>query len=222
MGRAAVRGSRNGYTRAVTRSAPTSRLFLARHGQTAGNVEGVLRGPDSRHDGLTAQGRAQAHALARRIAALNPDSPRIFASTYARAQQTAAPVADLLGVTVTVLDGLQEIDPGAWRGRPYSDLDGRFDELVGPGDRVAFPGGESQQDVADRFEAALKPVLEGAGTPIVVSHGGVLISVLIRLLGDPVVQTWRSGRFAHANAALTQLRRTEGRWNVENLAENTE
>lgn len=222
MGRPAVRRPRNGYTPAVTRPFPTSRLFLARHGQSAGNVNGVLRGPDSQHDGLTAEGHAQAQALARKIAALRPHSPRIYASTYVRTQQTAAPIADLLGVPVTVLAGLHEIDPGAWRGRPYGDLEGHFDDLVGPGDRVAFPDGESQQDVADRFEAALAPVLVGDGTPIVVSHGGVLISVLIRLLRDPVVQTWRSGRFAHANAALTELRRTDERWTVERLAESSE
>ncbi|MFK7601661.1 histidine phosphatase family protein [Deinococcus sp. SM5_A1] len=192
-----------------------SRLFLARHGQTTGNVAGVLRGMDSQNDELTAEGHAQARALACKLAALNLDSPRVYASTYIRTQQTAAPAAELVGVPVTVLDGIQEIDPGDWCGRPYSDLKTGFGELVGPGDSISFPGGESQRDVANRFEAALQSVLNMPGTPIIVSHGGALTSVLIRLLRVPVVESWRSDRFAWANAELTELIQTTDGWQIE-------
>ncbi len=177
---------------------------------------GILRGADSRHDELTVKGHAQAQTLARHIAALNPEAPRVYASTYTRTQQTAAPVAELLGVSVSVLEGIHEIDPGAWRGRPYSDLKTSFEELVGPDDSVSFPSGESQRDVADRFEAALKHVLDQPGTPIVVSHGGALTSVLIRLLRAPVVQSWRSGRFALDNTGLAELTLTSLGWRIEN------
>ncbi len=190
----------------------TGRLLLARHGQTTGNVAGILRGADSRHDPLTDEGQAQARALARRVLALNPEAPRVYASSYRRAQQTAAPVAEALGVPVTVLDGLQEIDPGAWRGRPYTDLRTHAPELFGPGGRVAFPGGESLDAVADRFTAALAPVLAGPGTPLVVSHGGALIAVLIRLLRAPPLETWQAGTYTHVNAALTELTRTADGW----------
>ncbi|WP_162178616.1 histidine phosphatase family protein [Deinococcus marmoris] len=200
----------------------SSRLFLARHGQTTGNVAGVLRGVDSQHDELTAEGHAQAQALARKLAALNLDSPRVYASTYIRTQQTAAPVAELLGVPVTVLDGIQEIDPGDWRGRPYSDLKTGFGELIGPGDSISFPGGESQRDVADRFEAALQSVLNLPGTPIVVSHGGALTSILIRLLRVPVVESWRSDRFAQANAELTELVQTTDGLQIRQSDEKSE
>ena len=210
MARAAVWPFPTGYTPAVI----SSRLLLARHGQTSGNVMGILRGADSRQDELTDEGHAQARTLARQIAALNPEAPRVYASTYIRTQQTAAPVAELLGVPVTVLEGIHEIDPGDWRGRPYSALKTSFDELVGPDDTVSFPGGESQRDVADRFEAALSLVLSQSGTPIVVSHGGALISVLIRLLRAPVVESWRSDRFAQANAGLTDLTWTPQGWRV--------
>ncbi|GGM07220.1 histidine phosphatase family protein [Deinococcus aerophilus] len=196
------------------------RLLLARHGQTTGNVAGILRGADSRNDPLTDEGHAQAHALARRVLALNPDAPRVYASSYCRAQQTAAPLAEALGVPVTVLDGLQEIDPGAWRGRPYADLRTHAQELLRPGGSVAFPGGESLEAVADRFTAALAPVLAGSGTPVVVSHGGALIAVLIRLLRAPPVETWRAGTFTHANAALTELTRTADGWSAARLNEH--
>jgi probable phosphoglycerate mutase len=196
------------------------RLLLARHGQTTGNVAGILRGMDSRHDPLTDTGQAQARALARRVLALNPDAPRVYASSYRRAQQTAAPIAEVLGVPVTVLDGLQEIDPGTWRGRPYTDLRTHAQELFVPGGGVAFPGGESLEAVADRFMVALAPVLAGPGTPVVVSHGGALIAVLIRLLRASPLETWQAGTFTHANAALTELNRTAGGWTPLRLNEH--
>ncbi len=179
----------------------------------------MLRGVDSQHDRLTAEGHRQAQALACKLAALNLDSPRVYASTYTRAQQTAAPAAELLGVPVTVLEGIQEIDPGDWRGRPYSHLKTGFGELVGPGDGISFSGGESQRDVADRFEAALQSVLNLPGTPIVVSHGGALTSLLIRLLHVPVVESWRSDRFAQANAELTELTRKPDGWQISSQSE---
>jgi broad specificity phosphatase PhoE len=215
VGGPAVRRVRTVYTGSVT----SSRLFLARHAQTSGNVAGILRGVDSRHDELTTEGHAQARALARRIAALRPEAPRVYASTYTRTQQTAAPIAQILGVPVTVLEGIQEIDPGEWRGRPYRDLKLHFGALVGSGDSVAFPGGESQREVADRFQAALHAVLNQPGIPIVISHGGALTSVLIRLLHAPVVDSWRSDRFAQPNAGLSELNRTAAGWQITRLAD---
>src|SRR6476469_4753512 len=98
------------------------KLVLVRHGESAGNVAQVFRGPSSRHDGLTGAGEAQARALGRHLRTLNLPAPRVYASTYRRAQATARAIADALGTGVTVLDGVQEVDCGDWAGRPYADM----------------------------------------------------------------------------------------------------
>lgn len=197
---------------------PRARLFLLRHGRTAANVSRLLRGPDGAEDPLDPVGEAQAHAAAAHLAALDLPAPRVYASTYRRARQTAEAVAAALGVPVTVLDGLHEIHPGDWMGRPYGHLRSHAHELRGPGGTLAFPGGESLEEVSRRFLRALAPLPPGE-TAIVVSHGGALSAVLAALTGEDATATWLEGRFAHPNAALTELIREDGAWHVVRLAD---
>ncbi|GHF41645.1 putative phosphoglycerate mutase [Deinococcus metalli] len=194
------------------------KLVLARHGESAGNVAQVFRGPDSQHDGLTDAGHAQARALGRHLATLALPGPRVYASTYRRAQDTAQAVAGALGTDVTVLDGVHEVDCGAWVGRAYADMRTHRGEVLGPDGCPAFPGGESGPGVAARFRAALTPLLAPGRTPIVVSHGFALSAALIDLLGADPAAAWADDRYHHGNAAYTLLSRENGAWHVETLA----
>lgn len=193
-----------------------ARLFLVRHGQTASNVAQILRGPASADDPLDPVGEAQARAVAAHLAALNLPQPRVYASPYRRAQQTAQTIADALGVPLTVLEGVQEIDPGEWVGRPYADLRARGHTLLHPRGGFGFPGGESLGEVAARFRAALPTHTDPA---IIVSHGAALTAVLAALLGVDVREAWTGGHFAHANAAVTELEWTGEGWRAVRLAD---
>ena len=194
------------------------RLVLARHGESAGNVEQVFRGPVSQGDGLTARGHAQARALGQHLQTLGLEAPRVYASTYRRAQETAQGIAAGLGGGVTVLDGLQEVDCGAWVGRAYRDLHEHWGEVLGEDGQPAFAGGETAAQVAARVWAAVKPVLGERRTPVVVSHGFALQAFMIaQAAGDPA-SAWQDERYAHPNAAYTVLRRAGGGWEVEVLA----
>lgn len=192
------------------------RLLLVRHGQTASNVAGTLRGPLSADDPLDAVGEAQARAVAAHLAALNLDSPRVYASPYLRARQTGQAIAGALGVPLTVLDGVQEIDPGDWVGRPYGDLQTHAHDLLGPEGVLGFPGGESLADVAARFRAALPTHPEPA---VVVSHGAALTALLASLLGVDLHEAWTGGRLAHANAAVSELVWNGEFWQAVRLAD---
>jgi len=162
------------------------RLLLVRHGQTAANVARAL---DTRPPGapLTDLGHEQAAALADRLA----DEPvtAVYASTAIRTQQTAAPLAARLGLAVTVLDGVHEVDAG--------DLEMRSDEAAleqfaavyeawkrGELD-AKLPGGESARDLRDRFTAAVARVRDAAtGSVVLVSHGGAIRLGVAALIGD--------------------------------------
>jgi len=69
-------------------------LWLLRHAEA---VERAASGRDEDR-GLTANGLAQAKAVARGIAALAPAIPFILTSPYLRARQTAETVAEALGL----------------------------------------------------------------------------------------------------------------------------
>ena len=87
------------------------RLVLIRHGQTPSNVLGLLDtvppGP-----GLTELGLGQAAAVPETVA--GEPIELIYASTAARAQLTAAPLAAARGLEIRVRDGLREIAAGGW------------------------------------------------------------------------------------------------------------
>ncbi|WP_424952050.1 histidine phosphatase family protein [Deinococcus sp.] len=199
----------------------TARLLLIRHGETPNNAARMFRGPDGAAEGLSDTGHAEAIALGLSLAARHLPTPRLYASPYTRAQQTAQHLADALGVPVQILPGVHEIDTGDWMGRPYSDVQERLHELVAPDGQFGYPGGESLAQVAERFQAALQEVLPQNGeTLIVVSHGAALVALLSRLLGRDLKAAYLSDEFHHANTAVTELDwRAEGQPTMLRLAD---
>ncbi|WP_158263723.1 histidine phosphatase family protein [Deinococcus arcticus] len=189
------------------------KLWLIRHGQTAGNVAGILRGATSAGDELSEQGHAQAQALAAQLAAADPRPQAVYASTYRRAQQTAEPLARALGLTVQVVPDVQEVDCGDWAGRPYRDLKTAPGDLRLPGGGLGFRGGESFEQIAARFVQALEE-LPTSQPAALVSHGGILRIGLAALLGRDIEQVWRSGELVLGNTEFVILNRSANGWTL--------
>ncbi|MFD4672943.1 histidine phosphatase family protein [Lentzea sp. NPDC058450] len=149
------------------------RLLLVRHGETASNIERRL---DTAMPGppLTELGQKQARELADALA--GESLVAVYASIGLRAQQTAAPTAERFGLPVQVLEGIEEIQVGSLEGRNDVEAYQTYLETViqwaeGSLD-VAFPGGgESGQQVLDRFLGAIASI-RAEGTVMVVTHGG--------------------------------------------------
>ncbi|MGZ3141439.1 histidine phosphatase family protein [Lentzea chajnantorensis] len=150
------------------------RLLLVRHGETASNIERKL---DTAMPGppLTELGHKQARELADSLA--GEDITAVYASIGLRAQQTAAPTAERFGLPVQVLEGIEEIQVGSLEGRNDTEAYRTYLETVvkwaeGALD-VAFPGGgETGQQVLDRFLGAIRSIHRDTGTVMVVTHGG--------------------------------------------------
>lgn len=151
------------------------RLLLVRHGETASNIERKL---DTAMPGppLTELGHKQARELADTLA--SEDITAVYASIGLRAQQTALPTAERFGLPVQILEGVHEIQVGSLEGRNDTEAYRTYLETVikwaeGALD-VPFPdGGETGQQVLDRFLGAIESVRQdGDGTVMVVTHGG--------------------------------------------------
>ncbi|MBZ9751132.1 histidine phosphatase family protein [Deinococcus sp. HMF7604] len=190
-------------------------LWLIRHGQTAGNVAGILRGAASAGDELSDVGHAQAAALAPLLAARSPRPQAVYASTYRRAQQTAEPLARALGLSVQVLPGIQEVDCGDWAGQPYSALKTHAAALRLPSGGLGFKGGETFTQIADRFVRAVKGLPPGQDAALV-SHGGILRIGLAALLQQDIEAAWQRGEWVLGNAEVVQLKRDKKVWKVKN------
>lgn len=164
------------------------RLILVRHGRTASNV-GFLLDTQAPGADLDEVGRRQAEALVERLAQERIDA--IFTSTLVRTQQTAAPVAAALGLTVQVLPGLREIAAGEDEMSP--DARRYIGAMIawGQGDLTAcVPGGENALELLARYDPAIEQVFaSGVQSAMVVSHGAAL-------------RSWASARVDGFEAAL--------------------
>ena len=153
--------------------------MLWRHGQTIWNVERRFQGQTDIP--LDETGEAQAEHAARRLATLRPDA--IFSSDLSRAANTAAPLARLTGLAVTLDKDLRERHGGAWEGLTDRQISERY-----PVERATWnpPDGEPTTTVADRVSVALRRIadtVEDGGLAVVVSHGAALRLGMARVLG---------------------------------------
>jgi probable phosphoglycerate mutase len=169
--------------RAQARRRPTLVLFV-RHGHTP-TTGRVLPG---RAAGLhlSDDGRAQAQAVAERLAALR-SVDAIYASPLERTRETAAPIAAARRLRVRTDRGLLEADIGDWTGRELKEVrrapEWKAVQTYPSGFR--FPGGESFVELQGRMVAAvdrLRAVHPG-GTVVAVSHADPIKAAVAHALG---------------------------------------
>ncbi|OMG74150.1 histidine phosphatase family protein [Burkholderia ubonensis] len=159
----------------------TTQILFIRHGETAWNrikrIQGHIDIP------LADSGVAQAQRLAVRLARETRDGARvdaIYSSDLMRAQQTAQPAADALGLPLVLRAGLRERAYGIFQGHDSTEIEARFPDAYAawqtrdPG--FEPEGGESQRAFYHRVLHALEPIVAAhpGGRIACVAHGGVL------------------------------------------------
>jgi probable phosphoglycerate mutase len=169
---------------------PATRLLLVRHGEGRANVEHVIGGTRG-CTGLTPAGRAQVEALAAHWATLcfRPDA--VLCSTVRRARESADILTARLHGAAPVEDcGLCEMHLGEADGLTWAEYEtayGRPFDMTAESSRPFAPGAESWDEVLDRVNAVLAQIVarHAGGTVVVVTHAGVIVASLLRLLGIP-------------------------------------
>ncbi|WP_324793439.1 bifunctional RNase H/acid phosphatase [Streptomyces cyaneofuscatus] len=145
-----------GWAAAPDLGAPAT-FVLLRHGETLLTPEKRFSGSGGTDPELSATGRDQAARAAAHFAALGTVQ-EIVSSPLRRCRETAAAVADRLGLDVRIEDGLRESDFGAWEGLTFGEVRERYgdDLTTWLADPEAAPtgGGESFAEVAERVAAA--------------------------------------------------------------------
>ncbi|HXP99534.1 MAG TPA: histidine phosphatase family protein [Solirubrobacteraceae bacterium] len=184
-------------------------VYLARHGQTAYNLERRFQGhlPVPLDD----TGREQAADLAERAASGTGDGipfVALWCSPLLRARETADIVATHLSLKPRQDPRLMETDAGDWTDRLFTDVQAEDPEgfagfIEGRPD-FAFPGGESFAQQGIRVAAALADVKRGELPALVVCHGVVIRIALYQRAGHRVALAERV-----PNAALVPLDATE-------------
>lgn len=190
----------------------TTHLYLIRHGESTWNAQGRVQGwGDPR---LSADGLAQAQAVARRLATVSLD--RLYASPLARAHQTASAIAAKTRMPVQPVADFREVGLGEWEGVPVRRLRQRYPKLyrawLFTPSKAKIPQAEGipkfQRRVLGAFRGVLDEVDHGA-TVAIVTHGGVIRMILAHVLGVPFDPLMRG--ISLGNTSITRLARTRNR-----------
>lgn len=166
-------------------TAPPTRLLLLRHGQTEYSAQRRYSGHQDLP--LTELGEQQAAAAAARLSTADGVTAVISSPTL-RARQTAKPVADALGVPLSVSEGLIETDFGVWEGLTFTEARERDPDLHArwlTDTSLAPPEGESMEAVHRRVRRVRDQLISehGDATLVVVTHV-TPIKALLRMALD--------------------------------------
>jgi broad specificity phosphatase PhoE len=194
----------------------TRRLFLVRHGETAG--QSSIRYHGKNDVPLSELGRQQIRGLLPLFAGAAPVA--VLHSPLSRARESAAILAKGLGLPAEVLavdDRLAEISFGDCEGMTAAEIAAAFPEFWAAhqaGATDGFPGGEKRSDFSARVAASFADLLASPwrGDVLVVAHRGTVSVGLRTLLASP----GRGDRYAVELGSLTELRHAGG-WQLERL-----
>lgn len=148
--------------------APDAVVYLCRHGRTALNAAGVLRG---RLDPpLDEAGEVEATGLADTFRGVTITA--VVSSPLLRASQTATAVASSCGVALAVDERLADRDYGPWAGASREDVVARFGSLD------AATGVEAHDAMTNRAKAAIFDAARRGAPVLVVAHDAINRAVL--------------------------------------------
>jgi probable phosphomutase (TIGR03848 family) len=163
-------------------------VLLVRHGATPTTGKILPGRAPGLH--LAEKGRAQADAVAGRIAELTKAPTAVYASPLERTRETAAPIAAALGLRVRTARGLIEADVGDWTekslARLYKTKEWPTVQRWPSGFR--FPGGESFTEMSTRSMTAVLALVDDhpGQTVVAVSHADPIKAIVAAAAGIPL------------------------------------
>jgi broad specificity phosphatase PhoE len=170
-----------------------ARFILIRHGQTEWNQKERFRGWVDID--LDETGIRQAEAAAPRIARW--EVAAIYASPLRRAMATAEIIAQPLGIPVTPLEGIIDMNFGVWQGLSIDEVKHNYPALFklwrySP-ETLEIPEGDSLEDVRKRAAATIDDLAarHKDATVVVVTHRVVCKVLLCHLLGLDNSHFWQ-------------------------------
>ncbi len=159
-------------------STPSTRLLIVRHGRSEWNAQGRWQGHADIP--LDDEGQRQAATAAEVLGTFDG----VWASDLQRAMLTAQIIAEIIGIGPVQIDPrLRETDVGPWEGLRRHEVEDRWPGFLEAQQR---PEGFEDYDLAaGRLMAAMRDIaaMHRGGEVLIVSHGGVIRSVL-RTLTD--------------------------------------
>jgi len=176
------------HSRLISKEVPTT-IYLIRHGETPLTPERRFSGSGGSNPGLTEKGREQARAVARELAARQPEV--LLVSPMQRTRDTAEEIGKFLGIAPIFDEDWIEASFGKWDGLTPDEVEEQFpEEFKAWVSDAWYPqgGGEAYAAVAERAGIALNKVAaEYAGqTVAIVTHNVVVKGAVCVALQTPI------------------------------------
>ncbi|MEV6412265.1 bifunctional RNase H/acid phosphatase [Kribbella sp. NPDC051718] len=193
---------------------PPTQLIFLRHGQTPHTVDKRFSGSGGDDPALSEIGQQQAAAAAQYLARRG-GIDAIVSSPMVRTKQTAAAVAEVLGLDVKVEKGWVECSFGDWDGHTFAEVQQKWPDALNDwmgSTTVAPPGGESFDACARRARSARDGLLAAypGKTVLVVTHVTPIKLMVRSVLQAPMNSLFR---MELAPATLTEIH-----WYADGLA----
>jgi len=200
---------------------PVTKLYLVRHGQSAGNAEGRFGGHSPTP--LSELGKRQAEITAQALAKEHINV--IYSSDLFRAVETAQPLADALGLKVNKTSAFRERNIGVLEGLTFDESKEAFPRdyyaLVNRHVHHVITKGESYRHLLRRATGALREILRiHRGERVVIfSHTGAICFLTLHLIGAINRKTTQTPWLVTSNCGINRFE-IRGRNNVRVLALN--
>lgn len=198
-----------------------TRLYLIRHGQSAGNAEGRFGGHSPTP--LSELGKKQAEMTAEHFARENIAA--IYSSDLIRAVQTAEPLAKLVDLPIVKTTAFRERKVGVLEGLTFDESKEKYPEdyyaLVKRDIGHVITGGESYRQLLRRTTGALHEILRvHRGEKVVIfSHTGTICFLTLHLLGAIHRKTQTTPWLVTSNCGVNRFE-IRGRKNIRAMAIN--
>lgn len=191
-------------------------VLLIRHGQTDWNVEGRWQGMVDIP--LNETGREQARQLAAHLKGRKLNA--VYSSDLQRAAETARIIGEAVGLTPKTDERLREMHLGVFQGLTHAEQSAKFPELVIDMRKnyldFQVPEGETRRQMQTRAYTALMEIVtnESDGEIALVTHGGVIRMLLLKLFGD-LPEFHNKSVF---NTSVTEISYDGTKWELVDLA----
>jgi 2,3-bisphosphoglycerate-dependent phosphoglycerate mutase len=200
---------------------PVTKLYLVRHGQSAGNAEGRFGGHSPTP--LSKLGVQQAKLTAQSLAKEKIDA--IYTSDLHRAVQTAEPLAKLLDLPIIKTSAFRERHVGVLEGLTFDESKEAFPKdyyaLVNRNIQHVITKGESYRHLLRRATNELREILRNhQGEKVVIySHTGAICFLTLHLVGAINRYTKQTPWLVTSNCGINRFE-IRGRNNIRVLAIN--
>lgn len=194
------------------------RIYLVRHGETDYNKMGYMQG--RMENSLNLFGIKQVHLCAQKLAHIPFDA--IYTSPQKRTLETAQIFAIKRdNIEMYKHPDLQEVDCGSWQGLSWSQIREKYPDInltnLSPKKLAQLNGGETSYEVQERAMGFLDWIYNfDYETLLVVTHGGVIKSIVAKILG---MDLENRGRFYTHNTGITIIEKLnkQEKWKVVTL-----